>query len=652
MISPETVALVKERTDLVALIGETVRLTRRGRSFTGLCPFHKEKSPSFHVNPERGFFHCFGCKESGSAVDFVMKIDGQAFHEAVRTLAERAGIEVVETATDAERREANAARKAKEDLYGVSQLAATYFERCLRGGPGAQPHPLAKYEREELARRGLPLPQEGDALSPIADALQAFRIGYAPFGWDGLATFLRQQGVSLLAGERVGLLVPRSSGSGHYDRFRHRLMFAVTDATGRVIAFSGRALPDPRPDELQTLGISGPSAPSDGGAPAKYINSPESPIYTKGEHLFGLHQARHAIRQHGFAVLVEGNFDVVSLHARGMNNVVAPLGTAFTLHQAKLLKRFAPKVVLLFDGDAAGKKATRASRGPASEGGLSAKVAVLPKGVDPDDLARKRGIDAVAHLVKSARGMLEHLIDEELSGETFEGATLAEQQERIRAVAQLLREENDPNLRAMAKLYADKLSSKLIIGGRSPADLRQLERVIEEATSKSGSNGAPQTLAPSETTAPPDRAFSPVRAEKIGLDVLGAILDFPELLDDPDVLESLSILDGEPALAIAAARQARDGQKGLYADVFLAQIPASIHSFAAGRLASPEFEASGEAKAALFNNARKLERLSLSRENAAVVDQPNKAEALGDVAAVDAMLRDFQRRAQKRLGMA
>lgn len=649
MISPDTIALVRERTDLVALIGETVRLTRRGRSYTGLCPFHKEKSPSFSVNPERGFFHCFGCKESGSAIDFVMKIDGQSFHEAVRTLAERAGIEVVETSTDAERREANAARRAKEDLYGVSQLAATYFERCLWGGPGASPHPLARYALEELARRGLSPPQEGDALSPVADALQAFRIGYAPFGWDGLMAFLRQQGVSPMAGERVGLLVPRTSGSGHYDRFRHRLMFAVSDVTGRVIAFSGRALPDPRPEDIAAHGLSGPSPQTD-GAPAKYINSPESPIYTKGEHLFGLHQARHAIRQQGYAILVEGNFDVVSLHARGMSNVVAPLGTAFTTAQAKLLKRFAPKVVLLFDGDAAGKKATKASRGPAAEGGLQAKVAVLPQGVDPDDLARKRGIEAVNHLVKSARGMLEHLIDDALSGESFEGATLVEQQARIRAVAELLRGENDPNLRSMAKLYADKLSSKLIIDGRSPSDLRQLERVIEEATA-GGPGGAPK-LAHSETTAPPERAFSPYAADQISLDVLGAVLDFPELFDEPEVVQALDVLEGDTALAIAAARQTREGQKGLYADEFLAQIPGSIHSFAAGRLASPVFEAVGEARAALLNNARKLERLSLSREKAAVVDQPNKAEALGDVAAVEAMLRDAQRRAQRKLGMA
>src|SRR5689334_7291393 len=166
MISLDTIARVKERTDIVALIGETVKLTRRGRSFTGLCPFHKEKTPSFHVNPERGFFHCFGCKESGGAVDFVMKTEGRTFPEAIRQLADRAGIEVAETLTDGERREANAARRAKEDLYGVNNVAATYFERCLRG---AAAHPLAHYAIEELARRGLALPDHGAGYDRVGE---------------------------------------------------------------------------------------------------------------------------------------------------------------------------------------------------------------------------------------------------------------------------------------------------------------------------------------------------------------------------------------------------------------------------------------------------------------------------------------------------
>ncbi|KYF95422.1 DNA primase [Sorangium cellulosum] len=643
MISPETIALVKERTDLVALIGESVRLTRRGLSFTGLCPFHKEKTPSFHVNPNRGFYHCFGCKETGSAIDFVMKLEGRTFAEAVRALAERAGIEVAESMTEAERREAQAARRSKDDLYAVNHLAATFFEHSLRGGPGSGPHPLARHAHEELARRGLPLSDGDGGVDPISEALQAFRIGYAPFGWDALATYLRQQGVSPVLAERVGLLVPRSSGSGHYDRFRHRLMFAVTDVMGRVIAFSGRALPDPSPAELSSLGISGP-APQADGAPAKYINSPESPIYTKGEHLFGLYQARQAIRQRGEAVLVEGNFDVVALHARGIGHAIAPLGTAFTPGQAKLIKRFAPAVTLLFDGDAAGKKATRAARSPCREAGLSARVAVLPAGVDPDDLARKHGPDAVARILKAARGLLEHLIDEALDGDSFGGSSLPEQLARVRAVAALLAEEDDPNLRMMAKLYADRVSSKLVIGGRSPDDLRQLERVVEESLSRPRSQPTREVTPSGQTTETWERARSRAQVQEVSLEILGSILDFPELLADDDVQSALECLEGEVALAVVAARQNFTFEMGLAAGEFLAQVPAPIHSFAAGRLVSPVFEAASTAKATLLENSQKLSRQALARQKAAVMSQLQKSAV--DADAENALLRDlFQRRA-------
>jgi DNA primase len=650
MISPETIALVKERTDLVALVGETVKLTRRGRSFVGLCPFHKEKTPSFHVSPERGYFHCFGCKESGTAVDFLMKTEGQTFPEAIKSLAERAGVEVAETLTDAERREANAARRAKDDLYAVNALAATYFERCLRD-PRSGGHPLSGYARAELDKRGLPHAEpldaaEGQPIERIAATLQAFRIGYAPFGWDGLAGFLRQQGVSPLAAEKVGLLVPRSSGSGHYDRFRHRLMFAVTDVMGRVIAFSGRALPDPTPAELSALGLSVPTASAD-GPPAKYVNSPESPIYTKGEHLFGLYQARQAIRQEGEAVLVEGNFDVVSLHARGIGNAVAPLGTAFTPAQAKLLKRFAPAVVVLFDGDAAGRKATRAARGPCREGGLTARVARLAQGIDPDELARKEGADGVRRVIKAASGMLEHLIDDALAATAFGGATLTEQLARIRSVATLLRDEDDPTLRMMAKSYADRLSSQLVVGGRSPTDLRQLEQIMEEATFRPE---AARQGDGSETRG--ETARSSAQVEQIALDAVGALVDYPELLADVEVEEALGLLDGDTALAVAALRQAWSPEKGLAAADFLAQIPPPIHPFAAGRLASPAFEALGDAKVALLRNAGKLERLHLKRENAAVVDRLHRVESQGDSAAENELLREVQRRSRRKLGLS
>ncbi|AUX23664.1 DNA primase [Sorangium cellulosum] len=638
MISPETIALVKERTDLVALIGESVRLTRRGHSFTGLCPFHKEKTPSFHVNPNRGFYHCFGCKETGSAIDFVMKLEGRTFAEAVRALAERAGIEVEESLTELERREAHAARKSKDDLYAVNHLAATFFEHSLRGGPSGGHHPLARYAHEELGRRGLPL-GDGGAVDPISDALQAFRIGYAPFGWDALATYLRQQGVSPVLAERVGLLVPRSSGSGHYDRFRHRLMFAVTDVMGRVIAFSGRALPDPSPAELSSLGITGP-APQGDGAPAKYINSPESPIYTKGEHLFGLYQARQAIRQRGEAILVEGNFDVVALHARGIGHAIAPLGTAFTPGQAKLIKRFAPAVVLLFDGDAAGKKATRAARVPCREAGLGARVATLPAGVDPDDLARERGAESVLKLVNGATNLLQHLINEELDIDRFKTATLTEQHARARAVAELLRTESDPDLRLMASTYADQLASKLLINGQPMSDLAHLTRMLVSATSQTPT----RPLRCSESTESYERARSRERTKEIGLEMLGSLLDFPELLHDPDAEAVLECLEGEVALAVAAARHNFTFEMGLAASEFLAQVPAPIHSFAAGRLVSPVFEAASTAKATLLENSQKLSRQALARQKAAVMSQLQKSTV--DPDAENALLRElFQRRA-------
>jgi DNA primase len=472
-----------------------------------------------------------------------------------------------------------------------------------------------------------------------------------------------------MVGERVGLLVPRSSGTGHYDRFRHRLMFAVIDVLGRVIAFSGRALPDPTPAELADLKLSGP-APQADNAPAKYINSPESPIYTKGEHLFGLHQARQSIRQSGEGIIVEGNFDVVALHARGITNVVAPLGTAFTPMQAKLLKRFAPTVTILFDGDNAGRKATRASRGACREGGLSAKVATLPTGIDPDDFVRKNGAEGLSRLLKSARGMLEYLIDDALDGGSFGGSSLSEQLARVRAVADLLSTEDDPALRTMAKTYADRLSSKLVVMGRSPTDLHQLERIMEQATS---SGTKPILPTSSQSAERGDRARSRAQVDSIPHAMLGALLDFPDLLDDPEAEDALSYLDGDAALAVAAMRQtlipalreeaiiepteseapARTStNKGLYADEFLAQIPRPIHSFAVGRLASPQFEQIADAKFELLENARKLKRLSLTRENAAGVDQLHRAEAQGDVDSENALLREAALRARKKRGLA
>ncbi len=642
MIAPETIAQIKERTDIVSLIGESVRLQRRGRSFVGLCPFHKEKSPSFHVHPDRGFYHCFGCNESGSAIDFAMKTSGLDFVEAVKMLADRLGIRIEE------RRESAADRQRKserDELFEVMQLAATFYEQTLGLSPEAPEkarHPLAHYAAAELDRRRLPSPAAGtEEARLLLDVAQAFRLGYAPPHWDGLSAFLKQQGVSPLIGERAGLLV--AGPRGHYDRFRHRLMFAVMDTLGRVVAFSGRALPPPDKDELARHAPSGPSYDKDDAA--KYINSPESPIYTKGEQLFGLHQARAGIRQAGFAILVEGNFDVFSLHARGIVNAVAPLGTAFTPEQAKLLKRFAPSVVIAFDGDAAGRKATRAARMPCRTGALEAKVAVLPDGVDPDDLVQKKGPPALLALVKDARGMLDHLIQDALEGEGFLGASLAERVARVKAVAKLLSEEDDPNLRLMAKRYADQLSSKLVVGGQSPTDVLQLERLVGRALSE-----GPTSHGSSPSQGERERARSTL--DRRSLEIFGAILDFPDLLADPEVNEMLSVANGDLALGIAAARQLAGlgPTSASRIEDFLAALPSSIQKFAAGRAAAPAFDDVGVARVILLENLKKLTDSVGLGDTARDVDAMQRSPSTLD-AEIEERLRQVQERARRRRGI-
>lgn len=375
MIGQETLDRVRREIGIVELIGQTVKLQKRGRSHVGLCPFHKEKTPSFHVNAERGLYYCFGCHEAGDAIKFLQRIEGLEFIEAVRELAERAGIEIQETASEPDRRQQAEVRRRQKELYDVGNAAASYFEAMLRE------HPLGGHGLAELERRGLPL---DPATGPVADALQSFRIGYAPYGWDGLAKHLVSVGLSVSAAESIGVIVPRKQGVGHYDRFRHRLMFAVLDLQGRVVAFSGRALAEPEPEELARLNIERAAQPG-ADAPAKYLNSPESPIYKKRETVFGLYQARQAVRLNDSIVVVEGNFDVLSLHARGIKHVVAPLGTAFTEEQARSMRRFTQNVTLLFDGDSAGRRAIEASRAPCRMAGLTAKVASLPDKMDPDD---------------------------------------------------------------------------------------------------------------------------------------------------------------------------------------------------------------------------------------------------------------------------
>jgi len=655
VISQETIEAVRHQVSIVSVIGDRVRLERRGQAYLGLCPFHKEKTPSFNVNPERGFFYCFGCQASGNVISFIQQLDNLTFPEAVRELAERAGISVAETGSlDEQKREAEA-RRRKDELFSAGSIAAEYFEHCL------QQHPLSSYALAELARRQLE-PSRGQ---PVADALRAFRVGYAPHGWEGLSRHLRQSGFNLRAAEAVGLIGERKSGDGYYDRFRHRLMFAVVDLQGRVIAFSGRALPEPAPEELQKAGLAPARGPATGTAnepPAKYYNSPESPIYRKREVVFGLFQARQAVREQDRCVVVEGNFDVLSLHAQGLKNVVAPLGTAFTVEQSKQIARYTRNVTFLFDGDAAGQRATGAAREPCQKEGILPRVAQLPKGLDPDELARSQGVTAVHRVLEASRPLLEHLIDVALrSGFATDDA--AARAAKIREVRGLIDQEEDPLVRDMAGRYADEVAGRLGILAQDgdARGLRALRSAVRGELPRVGVRAGPadaaQPAAASRSTAPPERARSPSRSEGIREQILGAALEYPDLLQEPEIVALLEVVDGPLALGLIVIRgiqgRAPSEQAALRADpmALVAEFPEALQRQVAKRLAAPELNSRDAALQVLSENLSKLLRQSRNRELPSIQEELRRLSDSGDLDAQFELLkrRSDQTKAKHRL---
>jgi DNA primase len=437
---------VREATDIVEFIGEVVKLRRAGSDYVALCPFHDEKTPSFTVSPRKQIFHCFGCGVGGDVIAFAMRYDNLDFGPALETLAKRAGIPPQRPLTGPEQR----AAAERDQLLEVNRRAQAAFVRWLRGDD--------RKALEYARRRGL-----SDEL------VDRFGLGYAPPVWDGLLRTLVAAGVSVGRAVAAGLIVPRDGGGGGYDRFRDRLTFPIREAGGEVIAFGGRTLGEDK---------------------AKYLNSPESPIFKKGDTLFGLDVAQQEIRRRDISLCVEGYMDAITLHAYGFGHTVAVLGTALTRQHVRRIKRYSTNLLLLFDGDAAGLRAALRALEVTLNEGLSVRVATLPHGDDPDSLLRKDGADGMEACLAAAAPLFEFAVSELLR--QAGGNDLAS---RLRALRDILPVGRSLNDAAEQGLFVEHVAAAF--------DL-PVERVAEEIAGGRG-KGHPSP-APGQPKQKPARA--------------------------------------------------------------------------------------------------------------------------------------------------
>ncbi len=365
MIPKEKIEEVKDRASIVQVISEYLPLQKRGHNHIGLCPFHSEKTPSFTVSDEKKIFHCFGCGETGSVITFVMKKEGVAFPEAVRNLAKRYGVIIPEARP-------GGGADPRDLLYLALKASTGYFSDEFKGVGG-------KTAVSYLAKRGF----------AGAEVVNRFGLGFAPDRWDGLTNYLRKKGVHLESAEKAGVIVKKEKG--YYDRFRGRLIFPIADARGRIIGFGGRTI---------------------GSGEPKYLNSPETPVFKKGENLYGLFQAKQNIISEGSVIVVEGYFDLIALHNHGFKNSVATMGTALTAEHLRLLKGLAPLIYVLFDSDEAGKKAAVRSLELFLDGEVPCRAVLLPSCKDPDEFLSREGPGAMKEAISKAAPLMEFCLNE------------------------------------------------------------------------------------------------------------------------------------------------------------------------------------------------------------------------------------------------
>ncbi|HUK84001.1 MAG TPA: DNA primase [Verrucomicrobiae bacterium] len=419
LISEQILDQVRQNNDVAEVIGSYFPLKRAGANFRALCPFHKEKTPSFNVNPAKQIWHCFGCGAGGDVFKFMMMYENLDFVGAVRRLAERAGI-LIEFAEV----EGEPSRGQKELLLKLHEQVAEFFHQTLLKEKSAEP------ARVYLKQRGI-----------ASETARRWRLGYSPDAWDALIRWAAAKKYPADCLETAGLILRRERGDGFYDRFRGRLMFPICDEQGRVVGFSGRILIDANDQP-------------------KYVNSPETPIFQKGRILFALDRAKRAIIEEKVALLCEGQIDTISCHEAGIANVVAPQGTALTEQHARILKRYAEEVVLIFDADEAGQNAIVRSAEPLWEASLAIRVARLPQGHDPDSFVKTFGVKEFKNLVTKAPSFFVYLLER-----------LSKQHDPLsdRGKVQIARQMAEWLVRipspVLAKQYAQEVGKRLLLSG-------------------------------------------------------------------------------------------------------------------------------------------------------------------------------------------
>ncbi|MDP1991370.1 MAG: DNA primase [Syntrophales bacterium] len=501
-IPDDKIEEIRSRADIAALIGEYVTLKKAGRNYLGLCPFHREKTASFTVSPDKQMFYCFGCSEGGNVFSFLMKLNHLTFPEAVRHLAKKVGIVIPERTMSREEKERYT---LAEQIRQVNELAAGFFMKSLQS-------PTGEGVREYLRKRGIGEP-----------AIRTFRLGFAPEGWSHLLEFLEKKGVSPKLAEQAGLLVERTGKSeGHYDRFRGRVMIPIEDVDGHVIAFGGRVM---------------------GAGEPKYMNSPESAVYTKGNTLYGLARTGEVIREKGFALLVEGYFDLIALWNAGIPNVAAMLGTALTRAQVDLIRRYTTRVAAVFDPDEAGRKALARSLELFLAGNVHARAVILPDGYDPDEFVRIHGREKMDEVVAQAWPMADYYIDQILGGR----GTLEEDRDKLReAVSFLSRIEAGVERNLFVKKVAEALDVD--------------EEVLEKAVLR--------TLSHSPSAVPADlpRRTTAVVLDPLELGLIQMMLEYPEKVSTVRESEVLAGFRTEELKSLGEKLLAKDREGGTMQD--------------------------------------------------------------------------------------